>query len=200
MTWPVTLTADEVTLRPLRLRDGRSWREVRRRNREWLQPWEATLPAEGAADGELIPSFGAMVRGYRLEARDGRSLPWALEFDGRLIGQVTVGGITRGSMRGAHIGYWIDQAYAGRGLMPTAVAMALDYCLDVLHLHRLEINIRPENNASRRVVEKLGLRLEGERPSFLHIAGQWRDHLTYVALAGDFPDGVLVAFQASRGQ
>ncbi|MBU6280097.1 MAG: GNAT family N-acetyltransferase [Actinomycetales bacterium] len=199
MTWPVTLTADGVTLRPLRIRDARSWREVRRRNHEWLQPWEATLPPEGLTDGEQIPSFGAMVRVLRTDAREGRSLPWAIEFDRHLIGQVTVGGITRGSMRGAHIGYWIDQDYAGRGLMPTAVAMSLDYCLDNLRLHRIEVNIRPENFPSRRVAEKLGLRLEGERPGYLHIAGQWRDHLTYVAFAGDFPHGVLEAYRVSRG-
>ena len=77
--------------------------------------------------------------------------------------------------------------------------MSLDYCLDNLRLHRIEVNIRPENFPSRRVAEKLGLRLEGERPGYLHIAGQWRDHLTYVAFAGDFPHGVLEAYRVSRG-
>jgi len=190
VTWPVTLTADGVTLRPLRIRDARPWREVRRRNHEWLQPWEATLPPEGLTDGEQIPSFGAMVRVLRTDAREGRSLPWAIEFDRHLIGQVTVGGITRGSMRGAHIGYWIDQDYAGRGLMPTAVAMSLDYCLDNLRLHRIEVNIRPENFPSRRVAEKLGLPLEGERPAYLHIDGDWRDHRVFVAIAGHVPSGL----------
>ena len=194
--WPVALTEGEIGLRPLRQSDGRRWREVRRRNVDWLRPWEATLPPEAQRDGDQIPTFGMMVRRLRREAREGRTLPWALTYRGDLVGQVTVGGIAWGSLRAAYIGYWIDSAVAGRGIMPTAVAMACDHSLDVLHLHRIEINIRPENTASLRVVEKLGLRREGERPAYLHIDGDWRDHVTYVVNAGDFPDGVLAAYRA----
>jgi [ribosomal protein S5]-alanine N-acetyltransferase len=197
--WPVTLTDGDVSLRPLRQSDARRWREVRRRNVEWLRPWEATLPPEGASDGDTIPTFAMMVRRLRREAREGRTMPWALTYRGELVGQVTVGGISWGSLRAAYIGYWIDSAVAGRGIMPTAVAMACDHCLDTLRLHRLEINIRPENAASLRVVEKLGLRREGERAAYLHIDGDWRDHVTYVVYAGDFPDGVLAAYRRATG-
>jgi ribosomal-protein-alanine N-acetyltransferase len=197
--WPVTLTEGDVGLRPLRQSDGRRWREVRRRNVDWLRPWEATLPPEAQQDGDQIPTFGMMVRRLRREAREGRTLPWALTYRGDLVGQVTVGGIAWGSLRAAYIGYWIDSAVAGRGIMPTAVAMAIDHGLDTLHLHRIEINIRPENAASLRVVEKLGLRREGDRPAYLHIDGDWRDHVTYVVNAGDFPDGVLAAYRARTG-
>lgn len=188
--WPVTLTRGEVSLRPLKQSDARRWREVRRRNADWLRPWEATLPPEGVAAGDALPTFGMMVRRMRREAREGRNLPWALTYRGELVGQVTVGGITWGSLRSAYIGYWIDQAVAGRGIMPTAVAMAIDHCLDDLHLHRIEINIRPENAASLRVVEKLGLPLEGDRPAYLHIDGDWRDHRVFVAVAGDVAPGL----------
>jgi ribosomal-protein-alanine N-acetyltransferase len=197
--WPVTLTDGDVTLRPLRQSDARRWREVRRRNLDWLRPWEATLPPEGARDGDTVPTFSMMVRRLRREAREGRTMPWALTYRGELVGQVTVGGIAWGSLRAAYIGYWIDSAVAGRGIMPTAVAMACDHCLDTLGLHRIEINIRPENAASLRVVEKLGLRREGERAAYLHIDGDWRDHVTYVVYAGDFPDGVLAAYRRAAG-
>lgn len=197
--WPVTLTDGDVSLRPLRQSDARRWREVRRRNAEWLRPWEATLPPEGMSDGDTVPTFATMVRRLRREAREGRTLPWALTYRGDLVGQVTVGGIAWGSLRAAYVGYWIDSAVAGRGIMPAAVAMACDHCLDTLRLHRIEINIRPENAASLRVVEKLGLRREGDRAAYLHIDGDWRDHVTYVAYAGDFPDGVLAAHRRATG-
>jgi ribosomal-protein-alanine N-acetyltransferase len=58
--------------------------------------------------------------------------------------------------------------------------MMTEYGFYVLGLHRIEINLRPENGASRRVAEKAGYLLEGERPKFLHIDGQWRDHLCFV--------------------
>lgn len=157
----------------------------------WLQEWEATLPPEAVEDGDLTPTFGMMVRRLRREAREGRTLPWVVGYQGRLVGQVTVGGIAWGSLRAGYIGYWIDREMAGRGIITKAVAMAGDHCFDVLRMHRIEINIRPENAASLRVVEKLGLRREGERPAYLHINGQWRDHVTYVANSGDFPDGML---------
>lgn len=189
--WPVTLSHGEVSLRPLRQGDARQWREVRRANVEWLRPWEATLPPEAQRSGDVVPTFGMMVRRLRREARDGRTLPFALCWEGRLVGQVTVGGISWGSLRAAYIGYWIDGRMAGRGIMPIAVALALDHCMEGLRLHRVEINIRPENAASLRVVEKLGLRREGERAAYLHIDGDWRDHVTFVLNSGDMPAGVL---------
>ena len=193
----MTLTQGDITLRPLRHTDSARWREVRRRNVEWLTPWEATLPPEAVADGESAPTFSTMVRRLRRDGREGRALPWGIAYEGRLVGQLTVGGIAYGSLRAAYIGYWIDRDVAGRGIMPTAVAMACDYCLDVLHLHRIEINIRPENTASLRVVEKLGVQREGTRPAYLHIDGEWRDHVTFVVNAGDFPNGVLATFLKS---
>ena len=86
--WPVTLSCGDVGLRPLRQGDARRWREVRRRNADWLRPWEATLPMEGLTTGDVIPTFGMMVRRLRRDARDGRTLPWALTYQGELVGQV----------------------------------------------------------------------------------------------------------------
>jgi ribosomal-protein-alanine N-acetyltransferase len=67
-----------------------------------------------------------------------------------------------------------------------------------VRLHRVEINIRPENVASKRVVEKLGFREEGVRTRYLHIDGDWRDHISYVLTAEEVPDGVLRRWVASR--
>jgi ribosomal-protein-alanine N-acetyltransferase len=184
-----------VGLRPIRLRDSSAWQGVRQRNYAWLRPWEATRPGEIVSD----VTFGQMVRRLRAEARAGRTLPFVVTFDSRLVGQLTVAGITWGSLCSAHIGYWVDQEYAGRGIMPTAVAMATDYCFFRLGLHRIEICIRPENHNSRRVVEKLAFREEGLRPRFLHIDGDWRDHLVYALNAEEVPGGVLARWRASRG-
>ncbi|CAB4667798.1 unannotated protein [freshwater metagenome] len=107
-------------------------------------------------------------------------LPFALEYQGELIGQVTLGSITFGAMRSAHIGYWIDQTFTGQGLTTRAVQILADHCFSVLQLHRLEINMRPENLASQRVAIKAGFILEGSRNSYIHIDGGWRDHLTFV--------------------
>ena len=173
--WPVTLRRGPITVRPLAMRDRRQWQAVRARNGAWLRPWDATLPP-GATDAPA--TFRGMVRALRSAARRGTMLPFAVDVDGAFRGQVTVGGIHMGSLRGAHVGYWVDQAVAGRWVIPTAVALVTDHCF-ANGLHRMEINIRPENRPSIRVVEKLGFRYEGLRLRYLHIDGEWRDHVSY---------------------
>ena len=64
--------------------------------------------------------------------------------------------------------------------MTEAVNMVTDFAFNELALHRLEINIRPENEASIRVAEKCGYLYEGLRPRYLHIDGAWRDHHCFV--------------------
>jgi ribosomal-protein-alanine N-acetyltransferase len=180
-TWPVFLTAGEVALRPLRIRDKSQWDRVRSTNRQWLTPWEATLPTVPGDDSSMdLPRFFQMVNFNNREGRAGRAVSLIIWYQGQLVGQITMGGITYGASRGAHIGYWIDSAHANQGITTKAVETMTNYGLDVLHLHRIEINLRPENVASRRVAEKVGYHLEGERPRFLHIDGQWRDHLCFV--------------------
>ncbi|GAA5008277.1 hypothetical protein GCM10025734_50220 [Kitasatospora paranensis] len=150
-----------MVLRPIRVRDQRAWQDANRRNRDWLRRWEATVPpAPAGRVGASRPSYRQMVRYLRGEAAAGRMLPFAVLYRGRLVGQLTVGGITWGSMCSANVGYWVDEEVAGRGIMPTAVALAVDHCFRTLGLHRLEVCIRPENGPSRRVVEKLGFREE----------------------------------------
>jgi ribosomal-protein-alanine N-acetyltransferase len=56
-----------------------------------------------------------------------------------------------------------------------------EFAFHELQLHRIEINLRPENAASRKVAEKSGYHYEGLRSRYLHIAGDWRDHLSFVA-------------------
>ena len=140
-----------------------------------------------------------MVRAMHAEAKAGHMRPFVVTYQDRLVGQVTVGGITWGSLRGAHIGYWIDRDLAGRGIIPTAVALAADHCF-AMGLHRVEINIRPENAASLRVVEKLGFREEGLRPRYLHIDGAWRDHLSFALTAEEVGDGLLARWHRTRPQ
>jgi ribosomal-protein-alanine N-acetyltransferase len=192
--WPAELRCGPVRLRPLSLRDKRAWETVRARNGQWLRPWDATLPP-GATDAPT--TFRGMVRGLRAAARAGTTLPFALDVEGAFRGQVTVGGVHLGSLRGAHIGYWIDRDVAGHGFMPLAVAMVTDHCF-AGGLHRIEINIRPENRPSIRVVEKLGFRYEGLRQRYLHIDGDWRDHVSYALTVDEVPGRLVDRFLAAQ--
>ena len=93
--------------------------------------------------------------------------------------------IVLGSFRSCAAGYWVARAHAGLGITPTALAVAADHCFDVIGLHRIEVNIRPENAASLAVVRKLRFREEGLRRRMLHIDGDWRDHLSFALTVED---------------
>lgn len=192
--WPVQLVDGQVGLRPLRYRDGQRWRRLRAQNRDWLAPWEATSP-----DPATPPlSYHQLVRTLNADARAGRALPFAITYRGEMVGQLSVGGIGWGSLRSAHLGYWVSQDVAGNGITPTAVALASDHCLFTLGLHRVEINIRPENTASLRVVAKLGFRDEGLRQRYLHIDGAWRDHRTFALTREEVPGGLVARHRRAR--
>ncbi|WP_240770548.1 GNAT family protein, partial [Nocardioides sp. GY 10127] len=163
--WPVRLTHEDVVCRPLRTTDAALWRDARERNATWLAPWDATVPP----GGDLRPTtFDGLVRSLRRQARRGTTYPFVIEVGGVFAGQVTINNVVRGSAMFGSVGYWLDQRFAGRGVMPRAVAMVVDHAFDRLGLHRVEVAIRPENSNSLRVVEKLGMPEVGYAPGYLH--------------------------------
>ena len=146
--WPASLEHERVGVRPLRLRDASAWVEVRVRNERWLAPWEgrpeSLLPASWP-ERHSASVFLAMHKALRREARAGRCLPFAITWDGDLVGQITVSNVVRGAFDGASVGYWVDERVAGRGVMTTALALGLDHGFGPVGLHRVEANVRPEN-------------------------------------------------------
>ena len=136
--WPVELhgltpVGRPILLNELRRRDRDEWRSVRERNREWLAEWEATSPVEGSP----VVTFPALVRHYAKEGRAGRMLPFTIRVEGRLVGQLSVFGISWGSLMSAAAGYWMDQGVAGQGIAPTALALAGDHALGRLGCHAI---------------------------------------------------------------
>ncbi|KFF60558.1 GCN5 family acetyltransferase [Cryobacterium sp. MLB-32] len=188
-----TLREGLVTLRPVRLRDAKVLEGELLDNRSWLRKWEATNPyAPMSFDSR------ASIRGLLSHARAGNGLPFIVEYDGQLAGQLNVSSIAWGSLSSASVGYWVGERFAGKSVTPTAVALATDYCFYQLGLHRMEICIRPENAPSLRVVEKLGFRYEGLRRRFIHINGDWRDHFCFGLVAEELDQGVMRRWKDGR--
>jgi ribosomal-protein-alanine N-acetyltransferase len=125
---------------------------------------------------------------------DDTALPFVIEYQGEVVGQLNVSNIIHGSVENAYIGYWVSPHFAGRGIMPIAVALATDYAFRIVGLHRIEIAIRPENSASLQVVRKLGFRYEGTKLSFIHINNGWRDHHIFALTSDEVTAGVLNRF------
>ena len=107
-----------------------------------------------------------------------------------LVGQLTVSGITYGSARWANLGYWVDEQYAGRGIVPTAVALAADHCFHPWPAPDRGRDPPGEQGESAGRGE-LGFRYEGERPRFLHIDGDWRDHRIFALNVEEVGPGLV---------
>ena len=181
-----TLSHGAVTIRSIRPRDARDLEYELAANRSWLRRWEATNP-----QGLVGYDAKAGIRSLLAYAKAGTGIPFAILHNGQFAGQLNVSGLSYGSLSTATIGYWVAERVAGQNVTPTAVALATDHCLFTLGIHRMEICIRPENEASLRVVEKLGFRYEGLRRRYIHIDGDWRDHFCFALTVEELPRGVL---------
>jgi ribosomal-protein-alanine N-acetyltransferase len=176
-----------VVLRSLQDSDYEGWVDVRQRCRDWLIRWEPRS-AHASHLPEDRRSFTSRCAIRERERQIGSAFGFGIFYHGRFVGEITLSSIQRGPLQSAFVGYWIDEAVAGQGLMPESVVLVMQYAFDSLRLHRIEINIIPRNTPSRRVVEKLGLRFEGTAERYLEIDGAWEDHAHYAMTAEEWAD------------
>jgi len=167
-----------VTIRTMTASDYEAWIEVRERCRDWLVPWEPR-PADAPLPAEDRHSFAARCSLRERERQLGTGYGFGIFVDRQFVGELTLSSVQRGPFQSGFIGYWIDQAQAGKSYIPEAVAVTLAFAFDDLDLHRIEISIIPRNDRSLNVVKKLGIRPEGIAERFLQINGVWEDHARF---------------------
>jgi ribosomal-protein-alanine N-acetyltransferase len=145
---------------------------LRRNSRDHLSRWEPIPP-----DGFDAYGDDAFDRELKLSDQDSQKrLVICRREDGVIVGKLSLGDILRGPAQFCHFGYWIAEPFTGKGYMTEAVRLGVKYAFETLDLHRVEANIQPHNEASRRVVAKCGFRNEGFSPRYIKIQGIWADH------------------------
>ena len=181
-----TLIGRRVLLRPLVVEDFPAWSEVRNRNADWLLKWEP-MRTVGAPDPVQSRDAFAVRCGARQRERQlGTGFGYGIFVEGHFAGEINLSIVQRGPFQSAYVGYWVDEAHAGKGYMPEALVCVCRAAFEDLHLHRVQISIIPRNTASRRVVEKLGIRDEGVAQRYLEINGTWEDHVRYAITAEEW--------------
>lgn len=178
------LRAGGLTLRPPRMEDFEAWSALRQASRAFLAPWEPIWPQ----DDLTRPAFRRRLKRYAQDMQDDAAYPLFLfrEHDGALLGGLTLGQIRRGVSQTASLGYWIGAPFAGRGFMSAGVRAAMGHAFDELRLRRVEAACLPHNEASIRLLERVGFQREGYARKYLCINGAWQDHLLYSLLREDF--------------
>lgn len=176
---PIRLYGRRIMLRPLAPSDFKAWSEVRRRNDEWLTVWEPIRQLHQPDPTVDRSAFASRCLQRDRDRAAGTAYQFGLFVDQQVAGEVNLNNVIRGAMQSCTIGYWIDQRHAGHEYTVEGVVLLLQFALEQLQLHRVEICIVPRNQRSRRVVEKLGLRDEGIAERYLEINGVWEDHVRY---------------------
>ena len=143
------------------------------RNRAHLRPWLPWVDAvRSAADTRAFIEEGlqrfARGAGYELGI-------WQ---EGALVGVIGVHEIDAQNAQ-ASIGYWLDAAHQGQGIMTRAVVAVLDDLFFERGLHRVEIRVDPENRRSRAIPERLGFRMEGVLREAICYRDRWGDLVIY---------------------
>ncbi|KIE24907.1 hypothetical protein LK08_22115 [Streptomyces sp. MUSC 125] len=163
---------DDVTLRLLARGDADALCAAYVENRGHLEPWEPVRPESFfTAAGQ-----SERVHGLLRQFAEGSAVPLVLvAADGRIVGTITLSGISRGPFCSAHLGYWVAADRQNRGLASSAVEGVCRMARDTAGLHRIEASTLPDNTGSQRVLAKCGFEPIGTARGYLHINGAWRD-------------------------
>lgn len=146
------------------------------RNRAHFRPWDPPLPSDFHTPGHQAERLRRGAEDFRT----GAGFRWWLlpqDDPDRVIGSVHVSGVVRGPFQSAALGYTLDGALQGRGLMHEALqAVRAEVFSPRVNLHRLQAAWRPENRRSGAVLARLGFVSIGRARQYLYIDGAWRDH------------------------
>lgn len=175
MTINSTPLAGSVRIRILRASDAEALCAAYLRNREHLAPWEPLRAEEFfTADGQMVSVQSKLALFIA-----GSDIPWVLTDGAAIVGLMTLSGIVRGPFLSAHLGYWVDKDYNGRGIGSAAVAFAVEAARVELGLHRLQAATLQHNAASQTILKRAGFTEIGVAPAYLNIAGDWQDHILF---------------------
>jgi len=167
-------------LRYPRIADFPIWAKLRAESREFLTPWEPVW-----ADDELTRgAFRRRIKRYQKETRQDTAYVFFVlrESDNALVGGCTISNVRRGVTQCCTLGYWIGAKFARQGYMTNALRALLPFVFRTLGLHRIEAACLTENDASRKLLARVGFRQEGLARRYLLINGAWADHLLFALL------------------
>jgi ribosomal-protein-serine acetyltransferase len=172
--------APGMEIRLMQERDAEPLFAVVERNREHLRRW---LPWVDATHSP------ATIRDFIERARQqydaGLELHAAVWIDGRIAGSVGHHAIDQAN-RSTSLGYWIDAAQQGKGVITRCCRTLIDYLFDEQGLHRIEIRCGTGNVRSCAIPERLGFAREGVLREAEWVSGRFVDLVVWGMLEGEW--------------
>jgi ribosomal-protein-serine acetyltransferase len=149
-------------------------------NRSYLKEWLPWLDF-CSSPGDTRANIEASLK----QAADGTGLALAIWVKGQMVGVTGFNEISRMNRIG-QIGYWLGEAYQGRGIMTRSVRALIEHGFAAMKLNRITITAATGNRASRSIAEKLGLRIEGTAREAEWLYDHYVDTVRYAILAREW--------------
>ena len=167
-----------VTLRPALPRDAELLRG-------WRGEWSVRRhqPLHELSLSQLRSDLAAQRIGDLYRSR-GEKFQWIVLADGDPAGWLTLV-ICNWEHGLAEVGYALGTEWQGRGLMPRALTQLVTDLFANTPLERIEARCTTDNEASQRVLEKVGFQQEGTLRGYFNLRGQRVDNLLYAILRQD---------------
>ncbi|MBL0389201.1 GNAT family N-acetyltransferase [Tumebacillus sp. ITR2] len=175
---------ESVYVRPMKLDDAEALYEMRTRNQDFFQTYEPIRQKLVMTLEDYRDRISDDIQHWRDQT--GFTFGVFLQETNEFVGRVSLSNIVYGAWKNCTIGYFMDQAHNGKGYTTEAVSLAVDFALTDGQLHRVQAAVMPWNQASVRVVEKVGFRFEGLSKWYLQINGNWEDHNIYAITQEDW--------------
>jgi len=134
---------------------------------------------------QMLESEGSELK----ELRKYESYRWFVGFDEEVVGSVSLKSISH-SMGYAEIGYGISETHHRRGIATVAVGLLVDKVFAETTLRKLIAMVHDQNQASCRVLEKLGFQEEGLLREHYVINGEAKDEVLYGLLRREWREGI----------
>lgn len=179
LDWP--LRTDRLLLRPAVPADAEAiWPWYQRAD---VQEYTTTFPADLAAMQEWWGDPRRLASTVVAE-RDGAIVATGMITVQDAWSQADMVDLARGTL--AELGWTVDPTQQGQGVGTELARALLHLAVDGLGVRRVIAECFAVNTASRRVMEKIGMRLEAvHRQDSLHRSGGWMDGATYAILASE---------------
>jgi len=116
-----------------------------------------------------------------IKNREGIMWGISLKENPSIIGNIGIWNMQKEHFR-CEIGYSLNPAYHQKGIMYEAITAALKYCFEVMGFHSVEANVNPENQASIKLLEKIGFVREAYFKENYYFNGRFLDSAIYSLL------------------
>ena len=179
----LSINTERCYLRLPKSNDFESWVNLRKKSEKLLSKWEP----ERDRNFYSLRLFKSRVNWADKKFKEKKVIHAFIfkQEDDTLIGAITLDNVRRGAAQSGSVGYWLGEPYIKRGYMLEVANAFIFYIFKNFELSRIEAATLPENEPSRRLLEKIGFKYEGVAQSYLQISGRWRNHIMYSLLRDD---------------